>query len=300
MKTQSRWATLIKLTFISFVFCFCVGQILASFAIPKLNLAHPIAFLSNDLKQDVELVIHQYIKTAKELTYSLYSLNDPLIQRRLKEKKAAGRIHQKKTGLMHQKILCLDSSVIVGTMNMTPSSIQRDKNMLVGIYSPFLTHKIRKAIQSNSFPAKLYSNFKEQQVEISFLPQDRNSLNTIIERIGNASKSIFIAMYYLSHPLICEALITAFNKGVAVHLFLNTKTKQALHLAHLGLDVRFHQKANLMHLKWVVIDETFFLIGSTNWTKNAFSQNDECHLWLYPLTAKQVKQLHTIWKKITH
>lgn len=295
MKHPSKGVMLIKLTFISICFLFGVFKLTTSFIIEHPSTDQPIVFFSPALNQDMEWLIHQVIAADHTPVYSLYSLKDPKLLKKFKSKKAIGRVHRKKYGLMHQKLLCVGDTLFVGTMNFSPSSLKMDRNFVVGIHSKTMTDKVRNAIKDNAYPDTIETTINHQHLHLRFLPEYKNSLEEILTKIEQAQHSIRIGMFYFSHPQIIDQIIAAHRRGVDVRVIAHYQTKQVQKLISNGLEVYLNNKEGLMHVKWMVIDDHTLYVGSTNWTKNAFQKNDECHLWLFPLSKLQQMQLKTCW-----
>ncbi len=54
----------------------------------------------------------------------------------------------------------------------------------------------------------------------------------------------------------------------------------------------------LLHYKTMVIDDSILVNGSANWTKAAFTQNEDCYFVLSPLSDSQVLFVKEMWKQI--
>ena len=108
-------------------------------------------------------------------------------------------------------------------------------------------------------------------------------------------------MFTFSHPLLIEELIGAHQRGVDVTVAVDYYTGRgagALALQTLskgGIKVFLSQGQQLLHHKWMVVDNSL-LLGSANWTKAAFSVNQDFFLLLHPLSSDQKKYL----KKLCH
>lgn len=105
----------------------------------------------------------------------------------------------------------------------------------------------------------------------------------VIPKIDEAKKSINIIMFdwrwYPNDPgasvqLFNQALVRAVRRGVSVRAITNfgdiVKT-----LEKVGVKAKKLQSKNLVHAKIIIIDESIVIIGSHNFTQNAFNMNFE-------------------------
>ena len=105
----------------------------------------------------------------------------------------------------------------------------------------------------------------------------------VIPKIDEAKKSIDIIMFdwrwYPNDPgasvqLFNQALVRAGRRGVNVRAITNfgdiVKT-----LEKVGVKAKKLQSKNLVHAKIIIIDESIVIIGSHNFTQNAFNMNFE-------------------------
>ena len=99
-------------------------------------------------------------------------------------------------------------------------------------------------------------------------------------------------------------MIAAQKRGVHVtvvidmHSGLGASAKAIQLLAQHQVNVLFSQGVQLLHHKFVWIDDQTLLCGSANWTKAAFDKNSDCILALHHLTSKQNKFMTRLWNRI--
>jgi cardiolipin synthase len=62
--------------------------------------------------------------------------------------------------------------------------------------------------------------------------------------------------------------------------------------------VRLSRGGPLLHYKFMYIDGKVLVNGSANWTKAAFTQNDDCFVVLHALTAGQRECMESLWQII--
>ena len=294
----------------------------------------PLVFYSNQTRQDLRLTFRKAIQSAKHSIHiNMYALTDPLLLKWLK-KKASSHLHVtlyfdpraghvesapyfdaiplKTQGLMHQKILIIDNELVfLGSANMTTSSLVLHDNLTLGFYSPLLAqflkdplhhepHLPRKKIPSH---APLLFQIGSQQGELWLLPDKQgNALARLIQELDSASKTIFISMFTLTHPIITESLISAKKRGVDVRLCIDfyagrgASSKAIKRLKEENIPILFSQGQQLLHHKWALIDSQKLIVGSTNWTKSAFTKNRDCLLFLKELSSDQRAYLKGLWK----
>lgn len=204
-------------------------------------------------------------------------------------------------GLMHRKILIIDKKqVFLGSANFTPQSLTMHDNLVLGFHSPPLAHFLSESHSS-------YFSFKSgpQTSELWLLPDvNDQAMDRLQELIRSAQKSIYIAMFTITHPLIAEGLKEAHQRGVKVKCAVDHYTGQGASAGFLqslsssGIEVLLSSGKQLLHHKWALIDGKTFISGSANWTRSAFSQNQDCFIILFDLDLKQKKFLDNIWNII--
>lgn len=288
------------------------------------SIENPLVFYSNQTRDDIKLVFYQSIKKAKSHVYlSIYGLTDDSLihllhqkglntpvevyydssaSPKLSKKLSLRSLHPVKTkGLMHRKLLILDKELIfLGSANFTPSSLLFHSNLVIGLYHPSLASFLQDPISS------YYSfNIKQQQAEVFLLPTaGKEALTRILQLINQAKKTIDIAAFTLTHPLICDALIAAKNRNVQLTIVLDGysakgASKKALEqLKGQGIAVCTSQGAHLLHHKLCVVDQEILITGSANWTKAAFSKNEDLLLVLHLKDPKLKKFLLKLCKII--
>ena len=120
---------------------------------------NPIVFYANQQRDDFRLVFQTLLSSAQHsIDITMYAITDEELIKRLYQKAHQGLLvkiwHDKKSGstplsppilatavktkgLMHRKIVITDDTyVILGSANMTPSSLVLHDNLSVGFYCP--------------------------------------------------------------------------------------------------------------------------------------------------------------------
>ena len=111
-------------------------------------------------------------------------------------------------------------------------------------------------------------------------------------------------LIHSSLPLLSHALIDAHKRGVDVDVVIDndsakqTSRKVFLQLKREGVPVSLSARAGLLHHKLLIVDDEMLVTGSANWTKAAFTSNDDNISFIYPLTQDQKKMLQALWEQI--
>ncbi len=216
----------------------------------------------------------------------------------------------KAQGLMHRKVLIIDDHLVfLGSANMTTPSLILHDNLTVGIDCPELATFLKDPAHHQPHkPRQKYPpapHFTFPQGEIFLLPDKSfTALTHLIDVLDKASSTIRISMFTLTHPDLVESLIQAKKRGVAVSLCIDfyagrgASHKALIKLKEAGIPILFSQGQQLLHHKWALIDDHTLIFGSTNWTKAAFTKNQDCLLFLDKLSSSQKTYLNKLWKII--
>jgi phosphatidylserine/phosphatidylglycerophosphate/cardiolipin synthase-like enzyme len=306
------------------IFCFFIWILFCNLSPQIPSKKSAILLYSNQCHSDLrQIMIHAIKKAKKSLFLVTFGLNDLAIlesvEKKAKEKldlkvfydrKASPNIllsnHQAYAldlqGLVHQKILIVDKKLLfLGSANMTRTSFAADENLIVGFYSPEMCQFLLK--KAPFFSGSLKTCVSGQPIELFLLPDtDHTALLALKSAIQSAKKSIFVAMFTLTHPLLVQELILAKKRGVQVKVALSTQmalgaSKEAIEkLQREQIPLLLSPPGpRLFHYKFAKIDENILICGSTNWTRAAFAKNHDCFFLLHKLTSSQKKFL----KKLT-
>jgi cardiolipin synthase A/B len=325
------WTALIILTASAFGW---LGFHLTHTRLPEENT--PIHLYSQETRDDLQLAYKQAITEAKKSIYlTIYSLRDVKIINALRDaadhgvsvnilcdknassgvaKKLGNGIqthYRKGKGLMHQKILVVDEkNSYCGSSNLTTASLKMHGNLVLGIYSPALADYLIKKFNNlkqeglvEALPAKTFS-VAGQQLEMRLLPDDSNGVKRLRSVIRSAEKTVKVAMFTWTRFDLANEIIQAQKRGVEVEVVLDRNSatgvsaRVAQKLLEAGIVVRVNTGEELLHHKYLLVDNTTLVNGSANWTKAAFVNNDDCFMVLSPLTDEQSTILKKMWSVI--
>ncbi len=210
----------------------------------------------------------------------------------------------KNSSLMHRKILVLDQEMVfIGSANMTTASLRMHDNLVVGLRSRTLAQFLQE--HGPFTPGYLQTLVGGQNVELWLLPDPRgHALTELRKKIRTATRSIRIALFTFTHPGLADELIEAHQRGVAVSLVVDMQSafgasaKTIEKLKKANVPVLLSQGPQLLHHKFIYIDEQTLVTGSANWTKAAFYKNSDCVLSLNPLNAEQKNFMAKLWRQI--
>ena len=132
------------------------------------------------------------------------------------------------------------------------------------------------------------------------LLQDQGYFPEVLRLIKNAQNSVRVCMFQAviypqqsgspSNQLL-QALIAAHSRGVKVEVILDnggslgevatSNTATAAFLKKAGVEVFFDSEQLTTHTKFLIIDNSIAVLGSTNWTYSALAKNHELSAVVY-------------------
>lgn len=138
--------------------------------------------------------------------------------------------------------------------------------------------------------------------QIFFSPNGGCQL-AVTAQISKATKTIDIAMYYLTAREISQELIKAKDRNVRIRIVLDKSQEGGTYaksrfLIKKGINARIHTGSGLMHNKFAVIDGKILITGSFNWTATAEAKNEENLLIITDpsLIVKFQDRFEQLWK----
>jgi len=307
------------------VFCGCVWLIIHTLSPNQPHCDEPPRLYSNQAQQDLRLTLIDAIRKAHQSIHLvMFGLSDPAILNALANQTVPTVVYYDPNGspnlwnalpkaklhpvhgfgLMHQKILILDKeTVFIGSANMTSASLSMHDNLVIGLKS----QKVARFLidKTPHSPGYLQAMVGGQNLELWLLPDPRgHALADMRKKIRNAHQTLRIALFTFTHPALVDEVIAAHRRGVDVsividmHSGLGASNKAIDKLKKSGVRVSMSTGVQLLHHKFIVIDNHTLLTGSANWTKAAFYKNSDCFLVLHNLTEEQKSFMHRLWTRI--
>ncbi|MBN1914704.1 MAG: hypothetical protein JW769_02310 [Parachlamydiales bacterium] len=309
------------------ILAFYIWFVFFSFSpkIPREN--DPIIFYSNQCRQDLRITLLKAIEKARNSIHLvMFGISDPSILRALEKKAQDSLVLKifydirsspfldlpaktifpiKSSGLVHQKVLVIDHKIsFVGSANCTTSSLSMHDNLIIGFHHKELAEFLeQKTPFSRGY---FHTTIQDQELEGWLLPDwSAKALQSLRSHLQAAKKTISLAMFTITHPLLVDELIEAYKRDVHVEVFidlhsaLGCSAPSVQKLQRTGIEVHLSQGPQLMHHKYVYIDQKTLIFGSTNWTKAAFTKNRDCFFILNNLTNSQIKFMNKLNKIIS-
>lgn len=126
----------------------------------------------------------------------------------------------------------------------------------------------------------------------------------VIPLIKQAKQSIDIIVYdwgwypdEIGEPIqiFNNAIYNANKHGVKVRALVQKRLIKAI-LSNLNIEVKLLQSNKLLHIKLMIIDGKTAILGSHNYTKNAFNRNYEVSIIIKD--EQSIKQLQSYFKNL--
>lgn len=290
-------------------------------------------FFANELQDDLRRTYVEAIDRAQtSIIFIIYALTDDGIINALNKKAAEGvdiriiceakaspyidrklkgsitLMRRFAEGLMHLKILSIDDhEVWIGSANMSSESLRMHGNLVAAVVNPDLAAMVREKAdgmteygRAKSLSHRAFS-LDGQKMEMWFLPDDAGAAAKIKELIRSATKTLRVAMFTFTREDLAKQLVAAAKRGVDVQVAMDRSSSQGASkkiaelLQREGVPVYFNKGAALLHHKFLYIDGTTLVNGSANWTRAAFTQNDDCFMILNNLTPTQSAYMDSLW-----
>jgi phosphatidylserine/phosphatidylglycerophosphate/cardiolipin synthase-like enzyme len=208
-------------------------------------------------------------------------------------------------GLMHNKIIIVDSSILfMGSWNMSYNDTFRNNNNLLKITNPDLIAnyqaKFNELFVDHRFGVKaqvgaLHPNLVIDgiQVENYFSPVDK-VMDKLVAYVNNAHKSVRFMIFTFTDARLSAAMIAKAKAGVSVEGVIEDRDSSHGALVPLfcaGLPVKVDGNKYTMHHKVIIIDDSIVITGSFNFTVTADKANDDNVLVIHsPEIANQYLQ----------
>ncbi|KAK2586829.1 hypothetical protein KPH14_011847 [Odynerus spinipes] len=130
------------------------------------------------------------------------------------------------------------------------------------------------------------------------------NFNKLKKYLNSAKCTIDVCIYFFTSQKLGNAIIKAHKRGVAVRVIIDATMaqndgSQAVSFRKASIKVRTKYSKDLMHHKFVIIDNDILITGSANWTMQAFFGNFENIIVTNcPILLKQfVNEFERLWKR---
>ena len=221
-----------------------------------------------------------------------------------------------KDAIMHNKFFIFDNQKVwTGSANISNTDLPGfNANSAVLINSASIA-KIYKAEFEQMFAGKFHklktptqqntTTLGHSKISVYFSPQDEIITQHILPLINSAKKYIYIPVFVITHKQLNQALISAKARGVDVKIIVDatsagSKYSSVKYLRENGISAKTENRAGKMHMKSIIIDDKYSIIGSMNFTKSGEKYNDENVVIIdnSQLTAEFKKQFLHFWYTI--
>ena len=192
------------------------------------------------------------------------------------------RIFSKNHERNHRKLLIIDKNIAyIGSANITQKYINSRELVIkiIGDIAECFIKSFQRVWENHSDKItnkKLKSIFHEEFEIINEIPSyySRVTETRYIRLIKNAKKAILIETpYFIPSTIIRKALSKAVKRGVKVKIIIphssNVSVVDVLRNRYLGnlykngIEI-YYYKPTLLHSKLMIVDDNFFLLGSSN------------------------------------
>ena len=168
---------------------------------------------------------------------------------------------------------------MVETKDFYDYLVNNDIDFFAGVPDSLLSN-LCACIKMNTSNEKNIITHASTEITPFFLPEDRQTDKEIVNLISNATEYIYIPVFYFTYNNYANALISAKKRGVDIKVIVDAtsaKNASSVHkkLSKAGIEVKVENWGGKMHMKSMIIDDTYILVGSMNFTKSGYSLNDE-------------------------
>lgn len=193
--------------------------------------------------------------------------------------------------IMHNKFFIFDNQKVwAGSANIAKTDLAGfNANSVILINSKDVANLYKEEFEkmfSGSFhrlkSQTLKSNFivGVSNVSVFFSPQDNVIQTNVIPLVKNAQNYIYVPVFVITHKILLNSLIEASHRGVDVRLIVDSTSANGKYsvvstLRENGIPVKVEHFAGKMHMKSMIIDDEYSIIGSMNFTKSGEKYNDE-------------------------
>ncbi len=195
--------------------------------------------------------------------------------------------------LIHNKFFIIDNKMVwTGSTNISSSGTGGyNANVSALIRSEKIANVYKKEFNQMFIEEKFHRdkqkifakniNLKDgSTVSVYFSPNPLIVDEAITPVIRNSKTFIYMPMFYLTNEKIFKALIEAQKRNIDVKIIVDAHYAKSQHskikkLRSAGIKLKVENWGGKMHMKSMITDNDYIVIGSTNFTKTGITQNDE-------------------------
>ena len=220
--------------------------------------------------------------------------------------------HDISPNIMHDKFFIFDNkTVMTGSANISNTDMSGfnsnaivliDSEKIANVYSQEFEQMYSGKFHKQKTKIK---NKEDAEISVYFSPKDRAITTQVIPLVDGAQKYIYIPAFLITHKGLTDSLIKASRRGVAVKIILDatnthTSASKMKALRASGVQVKTENLAGKLHSKSVIIDDTYTIIGSMNFSRSGEGANDEN---LIVIKNKEITMFYKtffqyLWKRI--
>lgn len=214
--------------------------------------------------------------------------------------------------IMHNKFFIFDNKKVwIGSANISETDMSGfNSNSVILINSPVIAKIYQSEFEqlhngyfhkSKTFIEKTQRNtVQNSTISVYFSPKDKSTETAIIPLVQNAKKYIYMPVFVITHKNLIKELTLAHQRGVDVKIILdatgaNNRYSPIKALRESGIKVKAENRAGKMHMKSILIDDKYTIMGSMNFSKSGESYNDENILIIENPKMTQAFKSHFIY-----
>lgn len=193
--------------------------------------------------------------------------------------------------IMHDKFFIFDNkTVLTGSANISNTDMSGfNSNAIILVESPKIANLYEQEFEQ-MYDGKFHKSkakIKDKRETIGnsdfsvyFSPKDRAITTQVVPLINGAQKYIYIPAFLITHKSLTDSLIAAHKRGVSVKIILDAANTHGSHskfkqLRENKIPVKTENYGGKCHSKSVIIDDTYTIIGSMNFSNSGETINDE-------------------------
>lgn len=214
---------------------------------------------------------------------------------------------------MHHKFAIVDGALLVsGSLNWTHCAAKRNNENIIVSSSSYLCqcfstefNRLWTAFASGSVALAPPASFDGDVAALFFPEPSGTNFNLIRRELEKARRSIYVAVFTLTHDALSDLLMKRHSEGLDVRIITDNRQAScsgadAYRLREAGLQVRTDRSPAAMHHKFAVVDGTTLINGSFNWTAQAANGNQEDALIIRnagALATGFISEFEHLWSK---